>query len=269
MLLPRTCRSYAVRRAIVQTSTNFTSHVKSVHSSHVPEHSQKFQPFSIASALQDLVTTGRLNPDDSQQFAAQVLNALQDSVRQEAQASRSQSVSDKASQQLPVQNPEPPAPAALPCPRGAYLWGTIGSGKTMLLDLFCSSFSDSDRQQLGLCRLHFHEFMLTIHSRLHSLQQSVPRIKGQSQFGLPVYRSGIPSTPSKLLHLTHLAAHSMLKALCSGTASSLQSLRLALFFLLADINKHPCIMQIRTPARAPSGPGCSRHCKRHKGLVSG
>lgn len=208
MLLPRTCRSCAVRRAIVQTSTSL--HVKSAHSSNHQEHAPKFQPFSIASALQDLVTTGRLSPDDSQRFAAQVLNALQNSARKGVQAPSPPGISDKAAQQLPVQDPRSSTPTMLPYPRGAYLWGTIGSGKTMLLDLFCSSFSDSDRQQLGLCRLHFHEFMLTIHSRLHSLQQSVPRIKGQSQFGLPVYRSGIPCTATNLLHNTCLAAYSTL-----------------------------------------------------------
>lgn len=57
---------------------------------HLPSHhqqyvSQTFQPASIAVALQDLVTTGRLTPDSSQQFAAQVLNALQTTVKREAQ----------------------------------------------------------------------------------------------------------------------------------------------------------------------------------------
>ena len=158
--------------------------------------SHTFQPASIASALQDLVTTGRLKPDDSQHFAAQVLNALQIAVKREAQPLSSQTTCTKAGiapAQLATQAPSSPAKAGFALPRGAYMWGTIGSGKTMLLDLFCSTFLEADRQQLaricGLCRLHFHEFMLTIHSRLHSLQESVPRVQGRSQFGLPVYRS--------------------------------------------------------------------------------
>ena len=162
-----------------------------------PSHHQQyvsktFQPASIAPALQDLVTTGRLKPDDSQHFAAQALNALQTAVKREAQPPSTETTFNKA-EVAPVhlanQAPSFFATAGLALPRGAYLWGTIGSGKTMLLDLFCSTFLMSDRQQLGLCRLHFHEFMLTIHSRLHSLQESVPRVQGRSQFGLPVYRS--------------------------------------------------------------------------------
>ena len=37
-------------------------------------------------------------------------------------------------------------------------------------------------------RRHFHEFMLAVHSRLHALQQRLPRALGHSRQGLPVYR---------------------------------------------------------------------------------
>ncbi|DBA65870.1 TPA: hypothetical protein ACH3X2_002900 [Trebouxia sp. C0005] len=141
---------------------------------------------SVATALQDLVTTGRLKPDASQSFAARILDALQSSIKQchlgEHHAELGTPLDPKEG------NLNQQQPTGLIYPRGAYLWGTIGSGKTMLLDLFCSSFSDADQQQFGLSRLHFHEFMLKIHGQLHSLQESLPRIKGRSQFGLPVYR---------------------------------------------------------------------------------
>ena len=182
----------AVRRTLLQSSALFLPHTRSLSSSQQHYISQTFHPASIAPALQDLVTTGRLQPDDSQQFAARVLNALQTAVEREAQPLSPQATSinaEVASAQLANQASTSLTTAPFPLPRGAYLWGTIGSGKTMLLDLFCSTFLESDRQQLGLCRLHFHQFMLTVHSRLHSLQESVPRIQGRTQFGLPVYRS--------------------------------------------------------------------------------
>lgn len=50
---------------------------------------------------------------------------------------------------------------------GIYLWGGVGRGKTMLLDLF------ADRAQLAgvrVQRLHFHRFMEDVHSRLRDLQ---------------------------------------------------------------------------------------------------
>ncbi|KAL3157103.1 hypothetical protein ABBQ38_001348 [Trebouxia sp. C0009 RCD-2024] len=184
MLLSGSQIRRAIPRTLLQTSALPVGGTQCLPPFHHQYVSQTFHPVSIAPALQDLVTTGRLKQDDSQQFAAKLLNALQTAVTHEAQTPSPQA---KSTSSAPSANQSSNSPL-LQLPRGAYLWGTIGSGKTMLLDLFCSTFPRSDRQQLGLCRLHFHEFMLTIHSRLHSLQESVPRIKGQSHFGLPVYR---------------------------------------------------------------------------------
>lgn len=149
---------------------------------------------TVAAALQDLVQTGRLRADQTQDFAAQVLGAVQTRVQQETKQQFDQAAesADTSKPDLNAQKATPnsdhPKQQTWPMPRGAYLWGTIGSGKTMLLDLFCTTFSNDDRTDLGLCRLHFHEFMMSVHRRLHFLQQSVPRIQGKSQFGLPVYR---------------------------------------------------------------------------------
>ena len=41
--------------------------------------------------------------------------------------------------------------------RGLYLWGGVGRGKTMLMDLFHESLS------VGKVRMHFHRFMRQVH----------------------------------------------------------------------------------------------------------
>lgn len=49
-------------------------------------------------------------------------------------------------------------------PRGLYLWGSVGRGKTFLMDLFHASLPDGS----GM-RVHFHRFMQDIHAELRDV----------------------------------------------------------------------------------------------------
>lgn len=52
-------------------------------------------------------------------------------------------------------------------PRGLYLYGDVGSGKTMLMDMFYETLPSNVRSKT---RIHFHNFMQDVHKRLHAMK---------------------------------------------------------------------------------------------------
>ncbi|KAI6182012.1 hypothetical protein M3Y99_01962700 [Aphelenchoides fujianensis] len=64
-----------------------------------------------------------------------------------------------------------PKEHAIPPPKGVYIFGAVGGGKTMLADLF---FDCLDVQQKK--RVHFHKFMQDFHQHLHQLKLQRPAV---------------------------------------------------------------------------------------------
>ncbi|KAF1650162.1 AFG1-like ATPase, partial [Aptenodytes patagonicus] len=57
-------------------------------------------------------------------------------------------------------------------PKGLYVYGDVGTGKTMVMDMFYSHLEVKRKK-----RVHFHGFMLDVHQRIHRLKQSLPKRK--------------------------------------------------------------------------------------------
>lgn len=83
-----------------------------------------------------------------------------------------------------------------PNPRGLYIYGSVGTGKSHLADLFTSTLPSHIPRQ----RLHFHEFLNSIHYRLH-LARSSPS-------------SSSPYKGDPLVQIGHEIVHHEARVLC-------------------------------------------------------
>src|SRR5690606_22006229 len=97
-----------------------------------------------------LAQSGALETDPAQARAVERLQKLQDELASYRRVSKSSSLG-----WLMARGPKVAAP------RGLYIWGDVGRGKTMLMDLFFDTAPVEKKR-----RAHFHEFMADVQDRL-------------------------------------------------------------------------------------------------------
>ena len=104
----------------------------------------------VLAAYHALVAAGELRADGEQAAAAERLGQLQHRLEQPARRS--------VLARLRGQTAKPA--------RGIYLWGGVGRGKSMLMDLLFAQTAISRKR-----RVHFHAFMIEVHTRLREARQ--------------------------------------------------------------------------------------------------
>ncbi|RDL39884.1 putative AFG1-ATPase family protein [Venustampulla echinocandica] len=123
------------------------------------------------------VESGRLRDDEHQRGIIQSLQHLHDELKNytapaiihpslESLKAESSSVFGRLfGKTTPKEKKLQDIPDSLP--RGLYLYGDVGSGKTMLMDLFYETLPSSVTSKT---RIHFHNFMQDVHRRLHKMK---------------------------------------------------------------------------------------------------
>jgi cell division protein ZapE len=110
----------------------------------------------VHSRYQTLISAGDIEHDPAQAHAMALLGELEGRLREHRLARKSSSLGwlfgARERRQEPI--------------KGLYLFGEVGRGKTMLMDLFYES-SQVRRKR----RAHFHEFMADVHERVRQFRE--------------------------------------------------------------------------------------------------
>jgi cell division protein ZapE len=115
-------------------------------------------PTSFRAHYQSLVSSGAIEPDQAQAQAAEAFADLELRLSNYKPA-RKQGLLGRL---FADKNGAPP--------RGLYVHGEVGRGKTMLMDMFFQQSLVEHKR-----RAHFHEFMAEVHERIYGFRQDIAR----------------------------------------------------------------------------------------------
>jgi cell division protein ZapE len=100
----------------------------------------------LLKVYRETIAKGELRPDKAQERALEKLNHLARELARKRGFSffRKQEAS----------------------PKGLYIWGDVGRGKTLLMDFFFEEATVAKKR-----RAHFNRFMMDVHARIHAERQ--------------------------------------------------------------------------------------------------
>lgn len=127
---------------------------RTTHSTAAPGNVVNSGMGNILQRYDERVALGEIEPDAAQRAAASRLCALDAELT-------SRAADAGALKRFFGKAPEPP--------RGLYIFGAVGRGKTMLMDLFFEETAFAPKR-----RSHFHEFMADVHERIGVARATIP-----------------------------------------------------------------------------------------------
>ncbi|GAA5952743.1 hypothetical protein JCM8115_002337 [Rhodotorula mucilaginosa] len=153
-------------------------------------------PSGPAAAYDHQVATGLISNDDHQRSIVSILQRMHDQLERYqpppigplpppvkpsawTRLMRSRLFADMADELHQANTaviPLPPPPPNLP--KGLYLYGSVGCGKSFLMDLFYANLPRKYKQpggpgnttSFGSKRVHFHQFMMDVHKKGHKIK---------------------------------------------------------------------------------------------------
>jgi len=111
----------------------------------------------VAARYDDLVASGAIERDPAQIRLVRALDRLLQELGRRKRASKGSALGWLFGRK----------DEAGTAPKGLYIWGSVGRGKTMLMDLFHEAAPGPKR------RVHFHGFLADAHERIHAHRQAV------------------------------------------------------------------------------------------------
>lgn len=118
----------------------------------------EFMPDTFRTHYAALISEGKIEADPGQLVLAGQFSALADRLDQRRLARKSSSLGWLFGKR---EQAGPPI-------KGLYVYGEVGRGKTMMMDLFFATTAVKRKR-----RVHFHEFMTEVHERVHAYRQGI------------------------------------------------------------------------------------------------
>lgn len=137
---------------------------------------------SVQQSYQEMVGTGELQSDPVQVELAERLDVLIERLANKSLSKKSSSLGwlfAKRAKAEPI--------------IGLYIWGSVGRGKSMLMDLFFSLLANKLKR-----RVHFHEFMADVQDRIYKHRQDYKAGKTKEEDPIPPVARALAADASVL-----------------------------------------------------------------------